>query len=161
MLEIDTKKLSKNEARYLYESLIKPDVDTLEKSKSRGKDKRNKILTILNTIKTSVFDGVYFHYSNKASQPEPQSEESIAKRMQLRKQLRKEILTEITKKEKKISSELFERYFGYSNPSYMYKALNKTKNSEENKTQVNIIENRLANLIEVLNSSPTSNVKKN
>ena len=42
----------------------------------------------------------------------------------------------------------------------MYKALNKTKNSEENKTQVNIIENRLANLIEVLNSSPTSNVKK-
>ena len=43
----------------------------------------------------------------------------------------------------------------------MYKALNKTKNSEENMTQVNIIENRLANLIEVLNSSPTSNVKKN
>ena len=59
-----------------------------------------------------------------------------------------------------ISSELFERYFGYSNPSYMYQALNKTKNSEENKAQVNIIENRLANLIEVLKSSPTSNVKK-
>ena len=63
-------------------------------------------------------------------------------------------------KRKKISSELFERYFGYSNPSYMYEALNKTKNSEENKAQVNIIENRLANLIEVLKSSPTSNVKK-
>ena len=38
--------------------------------------------------------------------------------------------------------------------------MNKTKNSEENKAQVNIIENRLANLIEVLKSSPTSNVKK-
>ena len=42
----------------------------------------------------------------------------------------------------------------------MYKALKKTKNSEENKAQVNIIENRLANLIEVLKSSPTSDVKK-
>ena len=42
----------------------------------------------------------------------------------------------------------------------MYKALNKTENSEESKTQVNIIENRLANLIEVLKSSPTSDVKK-
>ena len=42
----------------------------------------------------------------------------------------------------------------------MYKALKKTKNSEENKAQVKIIENRLANLIEVLKSSPTSDVKK-
>ena len=42
----------------------------------------------------------------------------------------------------------------------MYKALNKTKNSEENKTQVNIIENRLVSLIEVLKSSLTSDVKK-
>ena len=55
---------------------------------------------------------------------------------------------------------MFERYFDYSNPSYMYKALNKTKNSEENKAQVNIIENRLANFIEVLKSSPTSDAKK-
>ena len=55
---------------------------------------------------------------------------------------------------------MFERYFGYPNPSYIYKALNKTKNSEENKAQVNIIESRLPNLIEVLKSSPTSNVKK-
>ena len=55
---------------------------------------------------------------------------------------------------------MFEKYFDYSNPSYMYKDLNKTKNSEENKAHVNIIENRLANLIEVLKSSPTSDVKK-
>ena len=57
--------------------MIKPDVDLLEQSKSRGKDKRNNILTILNKIEPSVFDGVYFHYSNKSSEPE--SEENIAK----------------------------------------------------------------------------------
>ena len=41
--------------------------------------------------------------------------------------LRKQRLSEITKEEKKISFELFKRYFGYSNRSYMYKALNETK----------------------------------
>ena len=134
--------------------MIKPDVDKLEKSKGRGKDKRNNTLTILNIIETSVFDGVYLHYSDTPSEPE--LEESIEKRIQLRKQK----LNEVTRKGKKISSELFEKYFDYSNPSYMYKDLNKTKNSEESKAQVNIIENRLANLIEVLKSSPTSDVKK-
>ena len=37
LLELGTKKISEYEARYLYNSLIKPDVDTLEKSKSRSK----------------------------------------------------------------------------------------------------------------------------
>ena len=105
-------------------------------------------------MEVSVFDGVYLHYSDKLSEPE--SEESIAKRIQSTKQR----LNEITKKEKKISPEMFERYFGYPNPSYIFKALSKTKNSGENKAQVNIIENRLPNLIQVLKSSPTSNVKK-
>ena len=141
-------KICKDEARYLYDSLIKPDVDTLEKSKSRGKDKRNNILTGLTNIETSIFDGAYFHYCDKPSEPVPESEESIAKRMQLRKQG----LNEITKKETKTSFKLFERYID--------QVLNKTKNSEENKAQVNIIENRLANLKEVLTSRPTSNVKK-
>ena len=128
--------------------MIKPDVDKLEKSKSRGKDKRNNTLTILNIIETSVFDGVYLHYSDTPSEPE--LEESIEKRIQLRKQK----LNEVTRKGKKISSELFEKYFDYSNPNYMYKDLNKTKNSEESKAQVNIIENRLANLIKVLIKLP-------
>ena len=78
--------------------MIKRDVDKLEKSKSRGKDKRNNILTVLDNIETSIFDGVYFHYSDKPSEPE--SEESIEKRLQLRKQR----LNEITKEGKKISS---------------------------------------------------------
>ena len=78
--------------------MIKRDVDKLEKSKSRGQDKRNNILTVLDNIETSIFDGVYLHYSDKPSEPE--SEESIEKRLQLRKQR----LNEITKEGKKISS---------------------------------------------------------
>ena len=59
-----------------------------------------------------------------------------------------------------ISSELFEKYFGYSSPSDMQQTLNETRSSEENTTQVNATENRLANLIEVLKSSPTNVAKK-
>ena len=92
--------------------------------------------------------------------PKNHQRQSKKKVLQRGINLRKQRLSEITKEEKKISFELFKRYFGYSNPSYMYKALNETKNSEGNKTQVNIIENRLANVIEVLKTSPTSDVKK-
>ena len=42
----------------------------------------------------------------------------------------------------------------------MYRALNETTGSEENKTQVSTIENKLVNLMEVLKSSPTSDAKK-
>ena len=52
---------------------------------------------------------------------------------------------EIVKKEKKISSELLEKYFGYLSPSDIDKALNETKSSEENKAQVKTIKNRLTN----------------
>ena len=76
MLEIGTKKVSKNEARDLYDCLIKLDVDTLKKSASRSKDKRNNILTILNNIKMCVFDNFYFIPTDKPSE----SEESIAER---------------------------------------------------------------------------------
>ena len=55
---------------------------------------------------------------------------------------------------------MFERYFGYSNTSYMYKALNQTKNLEENKTQVNTIENKLNNLVKTIKNKPTNDVKK-
>ena len=47
-----------------------------------------------------------------------------------------------------ISSKLFEKYFGYSSPSDMYKTLNQTRNLEENKAEVNTIENRLTNFME-------------
>ena len=62
---------------------------------------------------------------------------------------------EIAIKEKMISLELFNKYFGY-----MYIALNETTGSKENKAQVNMIENRFANLMEVLKNNPTDDTKK-
>ena len=55
---------------------------------------------------------------------------------------------------------MFERYFGSSSPSYMCKYLNKTKNLEENNSLLNIIENRLNNLIKEIKSNSTSATKK-
>ena len=66
--------------------------------------------------------------------------------------LRRQRFDEIAKKEKKISSELFEKYFGYSSPSDMYKTFNETESSEENKTQVNSIENKLTENIKNRNN---------
>ena len=42
----------------------------------------------------------------------------------------------------------------------MYKSLNKTTDQERNKTQVNTIKYRLANLIEKFKSNPTIDAKK-
>ena len=50
LLEIGTKKISENKARELCNSLMKPDVDMLKNALSRGKDKRNNILNLLNNI---------------------------------------------------------------------------------------------------------------
>ena len=105
------------------------------KSTSRGKNKRVKILNVLNHLESSVFDGFYLHHSNKPSE----SEEIITERTNLRKQR----FDEIAKKEKMISSELFEIYFGYSSPSNIYKALNETIILEENKAQVNTMKHLL------------------
>ena len=52
---IINKKITENEARELYNNLIKPDIIALKKSTSRGKDKRNNILTILGNVKSVVF----------------------------------------------------------------------------------------------------------
>ena len=120
--------------------MIKPDVDILKNATSkRGKGERNDILTILNNIELGLFEGFSYHYSDKP----PQAEESITDRTKLRRQK----LNEIAKKEKEMSFDFFKKYFGYSSPSNMYKTLNETKNSEENKAQVNTIENKLTNLV--------------
>ena len=42
----------------------------------------------------------------------------------------------------------------------MYKNLNKTVGSEENKAQVNVIKDRLSNLMQAFKSSPTSNAER-
>ena len=96
-----------------------------KKTTSRSKNKRNDILNVLNNLE-SVFTGVYLHYDNKSLK----SEESIAER----RKLTRHEFDEITKKEKMMSSEVLEKYFGYLSPSDMYKALSETKATEENKT---------------------------
>ena len=55
LLEIVTKKISKNEAQELHKNLIEPKVDQLKNAKDRGKDKRNNILNILENIKLGFF----------------------------------------------------------------------------------------------------------
>ena len=105
ILKIIIKEISRNKALEVYNSLIKPDVDTLKKALSIGKNRRNNILAILDNIKSSLFDNVYLHYQDKSSE----TEESIAKRTKLRRQRS----DEIAKNEKKISLELFKRYFDH------------------------------------------------
>ena len=59
-----------------------------------------------------------------------------------------------------IDPKSFREYFEYLSPSDMYKNLNKTIGSEENESQVNAINDQLANLMEVFKSRSTSNTKK-
>ena len=156
LLEVTTRKTSKNEAYELYNDLIKGDIAALTKAKSRGKDKRENILRIPQNLEL-VFTGVYLHYdSTPKSESESEFEESIAKRNKLRRQR----FDEIAKNEKEINLKLFRKYFGYLNPSNMYKALNETKSLEKNKAKVNLIENSLVNLMVVLKDTPKSDANK-
>ena len=96
-------KNSKNEARELYDSLIKPDIDTLKNTLTRGKNKRNNILAIIDNIKSSLFEGSYVYHKRKLLE----TEESIEERAKLRRQRS----DEIAKKERNIDSKVFERNF--------------------------------------------------
>ena len=55
-----------------------------------------------------------------------------------------------------IGLKLFREYFEYLSPTDMYKNLNKTIDSEKNEAQVNVIKDKLANLMEVFKSRPRS-----
>ena len=55
---------------------------------------------------------------------------------------------------------MFREDLEYSSPSDMYKSLSNTIGSEENEAQANAIKDKLANLMEVFKSRPTSNTKK-
>ena len=59
-----------------------------------------------------------------------------------------------------IDHKLFKEYFNYSSPSDMYKNLNKTTNTENNKVRVNMIKNNLASLIGKFKSNSASDAKK-
>ena len=77
--------------------MVAPDITALEKSRSKGKDRRNNILNVLKNLDL-VCTGVYVNYSDKPSE----SEESITERTKLRRQRS----DEITKKENMIDSEI-------------------------------------------------------
>ena len=151
LVRITTQKIDEKEVRELYYDLITADINRLKNAKGKGKNKRHKILEVLENLQ-SVFTGTYLHYKDVPSE----SEESIAERTKLRRQRS----DEIANKEKMINSKFFAEYFDYLSPSDTYKTLNKTISLEENEAQVNVIKDKLANLIEVFKSRPTSNTKK-
>ena len=82
LLEIVTKKISKNRARKLHKNLIEPKIIELTRAKSsRGKNKRLNILNIYSNVGSSIFKNVYFHCFD-----EPViRKESIADRIKSRK----------------------------------------------------------------------------
>ena len=151
LVKITTQKISEEDAKKLYSDMIAPDITKLENVKGKGKNKRHKILEVLENLK-SVFTGTYLHYKDVPSE----LEESIAERTKLRRQRS----DEIANKEKMINPELFREYFEYLSPSDMHKKLNETIGSEENKAQVNAIKDKLANLMEAVKNNPTSDKKK-
>ena len=77
---------------------------------------------------------------------ESKPEESVGGRTKLRKQR----LNEIDENEKRISLELFRKYFEYSSPVDMYKNLNESINTKRNKIQTKSIKNKLTNFIKTL-----------
>ena len=105
LLEIVTKTISGNEAGEMYKNLIKPKVDKLTSAKGRGKDKRDNILSILENIELSIFDGYYYHCFDNLK-PKT-TEKSIAERAKLRRRR----LNMDEGKEKNINNELFSYYF--------------------------------------------------
>ena len=154
LLEIITKRISKDEALRLYNDLIKPDVDALEHAKKgKSKNKRNNIFNISNNIDSSVFDGVYFHY--KTAPKKTEYEKSIAETAKLRRQR----LDEVKKREENINNKLFNYYFKYSIPSNMISRLSDAK-GELNKEQVYFINKQLTKIKNIVKNMPKDNKLK-
>ena len=55
---------------------------------------------------------------------------------------------------------LFKSFFDYSSPSNIYKNLNIATDREKNKTEVNKIKDRLADLMVNIDNNPTDNANK-
>ena len=97
-----------------------------------------KLFDIRNTI-VSLFIKPLDYQSTVKLKQESKPEESVGERTKLRKQR----LNEIDKNEKRISLELFRKYFEYSSPVDMYKNLNESINTGKNKVQMGSIKNAL------------------
>ena len=67
LLKITTQKINEKETLKLYSELITPGITVLEKTKVKGKDKRNNFLNVLKNLE-SVFTGHYLNYSDEPSE---------------------------------------------------------------------------------------------
>ena len=124
----------------MFNELIQKDIDALEKEKSNDIRKYN-ILNILNNLGSIFTTDTYLHCQDVPTETEV--ERRIAKRIKLRK----ERFDEIKRKGQNINNELFKVYFtDYQSQSNMYKKLSETKNTEINKTRVNLIYKVLSKL---------------
>ena len=113
-MEVTTRKITKIDAKELYNELIQKEIDALERQESQDIKKFN----ISNTLKNvgSIFTGLYFHYKDVPK--ETRFERNIAQKIKLRT----ESFDEIKRKEQIINNELFQAYFtDYQSPSSMYK----------------------------------------
>ena len=129
----------------MYSDLITPDINELKNAKGKSKNKRNKILDILENLE-SVFTGTYLHQGNVNGE----RIESIKGR-----------LDEIKIKEQGINNELFKHYFSnYQSPSYMYRKLSQTEDKERNQIKVNLIKEKLSKLQEIVDYELKDNTIK-
>ena len=83
-------------------------------------------------ITTKMLKNIFSLHQKLIKKSEPNTEESISKRVKLKN----EKIVEIKKEEKNINNSLFKHHFTtYQNPSDMYKKLRETK-SKRNENQV-------------------------
>ena len=97
--KVTTSKISRNEAKKLYNELIQKDIDALKIEKSNSIKKYN-ISKILDNV-DAIFTSVYFHYKDVPKKTIV--ERSIAKKVKLRR----EKIVEIKEEEKNINNKLF------------------------------------------------------
>ena len=113
-MKVTTSKISKNQAKKLYNKLIQKDIDALKREEGNSNNKYN-ILEILENI-GAIFTDSYLHY--KEVPKKTIIERNIAESVTLRKRRIPEIEEE---EEKKIDSKLFKEYFtNYRSPSDIY-----------------------------------------
>ena len=103
-------------------------MDALKQVKSKGRNKRENILNILNNIESSLFEGVYYHYKNVSKKTG--YERSISEG-------------------KQINNKLFNYYFRYSTQSNRMNRLGDVK-GDQNKDQVYFINKQLTKIKKIV-----------
>ena len=101
-------------------------------------------------ITTKMLKNIFSLHQKLIKKSEPNTEESISKRVKLKN----EKIAEIKKEEKNIENELFKYYFiNYQKPSDMYKKLRETKD-KINEDQVDLIKEILDKIKEEIKNVP-------